>query len=44
VAFLEETFEIKVDEEDLVAANLDTVQDLARFVARKRAVGAETFG
>jgi acyl carrier protein len=44
VAFLEETFEIKVDEEDLVAANLDTVQDLARFVARKRAVGAETLG
>ena len=44
VAFLEETFELKVDEEDLVAANLDTVQDLARFVARKRAVGAETLG
>lgn len=44
VAFLEETFDIKVDEEDLVASNLDTVRDLARFVARKQGVGAEALG
>ena len=44
VAFLEETFGVKVDEEDLVAANLDTVLDLARFVARKQGVGAEARG
>ena len=44
VAFLEETFAIRVDEEELVASNLDSVQNLAAFVARKQGVGARAQG
>ena len=35
VAFLEETFAIEIDEEDLVADNLDSVNRLTRFVGRQ---------
>jgi acyl carrier protein len=35
VSFLEETFGIAVDDDDLVADNLDSVDRLAAFVARK---------
>ncbi|HMG41040.1 MAG TPA: acyl carrier protein [Acidimicrobiales bacterium] len=36
VAFLEESFGIVVDDDELVADNLDSVERLAAFVARKR--------
>lgn len=36
VAFLEESFAIAVDDDELVADNLDSVERLAAFVARKR--------
>jgi acyl carrier protein len=35
VAFLEESFGIEIDDDELVADNLDSVQRLATFVARK---------
>jgi acyl carrier protein len=35
-AFLEETFGITVDDEDVVPANFETIQQLAAFVTRKR--------
>lgn len=35
VAFLEEKFQIKVEDEDLIPANLDSVNALIRFVAVK---------
>lgn len=35
VAFLEEQFHIKVEDEDLIPANLDSINALASFVARK---------
>lgn len=34
VGFLEKTFQIQVKEEDLVPGNLDTIQNIAKFVAR----------
>lgn len=36
VAFLEESFGIVIDDDELVADNLDSVERLAAFVARKR--------
>ena len=36
VAFLEESFDVVVDDDELVADNLDSVDRLAAFVARKR--------
>jgi len=35
VAFLEESFAIAIDDDELVADNLDSVERLAAFVARK---------
>jgi acyl carrier protein len=35
VAFLEETFKTKVEDEDLVPENLDSVNNLVRFVSGK---------
>jgi acyl carrier protein len=35
VAFLEEKFQIKVEDEDLIPANLDSVNALIRFVTVK---------
>lgn len=36
VAFLEEQFVITIEDEDLVAENLDSVSRIARFVGAKR--------
>ncbi len=36
VAFLEESFNIVIDDDELVADNLDSVARLASFVTRKR--------
>lgn len=35
VMFVEETFAIEVDDEDLVPDNFDSVDKLARYIARK---------
>ena len=35
VAFLEQRFGIKVDDEELVPANLDSIHDLVRFIDAK---------
>lgn len=37
VAFLEEKFQVKVEDEDLIPANLDSVNAITRFVGGKRA-------
>lgn len=36
VAFLEESFGITIDDDDLIADNLDSVERIAAFVERKR--------
>jgi acyl carrier protein len=36
VLFLEQTFQIKVADKDLVPENLDTIDNIARFVERNR--------
>jgi acyl carrier protein len=35
ISFLEQTFHIKIEDEELVPENLDSVMRLARFVERK---------
>lgn len=40
VAFLEEEFHVKVEDEDLIPANLDSVNAVTRFVERKSAASA----
>lgn len=42
VAFLEEQFHIKVEDEDLIPANLDSVDALTRFVERKSVVSVNS--
>jgi acyl carrier protein len=42
VSFLETTFGIEVDDEDLVADNLDSVARLTRFVAGKQSAPARS--
>ena len=37
VEWLEETFALKVDDEELIPGNLDSVNRLAQFIARKTA-------
>ncbi len=37
IAFLEETFDIKIKPMDIVYENLDTVNHMLAFIARKRA-------
>ncbi len=37
VGFLEEDFEIRIEDEDLVPENLDSVDNIVHFVERKRA-------
>ena len=37
VSFIEDTFDIELDDEDLVAENLDSISRLAKFVDAKRA-------
>ena len=36
VGFLEEEFEIRIDDEELVPENLDSIDNIVRFVERKR--------
>lgn len=36
VNYLEETFGIKVDDEEMTPANFDSIQTIAAFVGRKR--------
>jgi acyl carrier protein len=38
-AFLEETFEIQVGDEELLPENLDSLRNVDAFVTRKRAAG-----
>ena len=38
VAFLEEKFQVKVDDEDLIPANLDSINAITRFIERKGAI------
>lgn len=40
VAFIEETFGIKVDDEDLIPDNLDSVNSLLNFLERKTATSS----
>jgi acyl carrier protein len=42
VAFLEEKFHMKVEDEDLIPANLDSVNALIRFVERKSAASVNS--
>ena len=37
VGFLEEEFDIRIEDEDLVPENLDSIDNIIRFVERKRA-------
>ena len=37
ISFLEETFGIKVADQDIVPANLDSLQNIEQFIARKLA-------
>jgi acyl carrier protein len=37
VSFLEEQFKVKVDDEDLIPANLDSVDAIIRFIESKHA-------
>jgi acyl carrier protein len=39
VTFLEESFNIRIDDEDMVPENLDRIPDIVRFVERKLAGG-----
>ncbi|MCE9535905.1 MAG: acyl carrier protein, partial [Nitrospirae bacterium] len=36
VSFLEEQFKVKVEDEDLIPANLDSVNAIVRYVEKKR--------
>lgn len=42
VAFLEEKFQVKVEDEDLIPANLDSINAITRFVESKRATSVNT--
>ena len=37
VGFLEENFEIRIQDDELVPENLDTIDNIVQFVTRKRA-------
>ncbi|HEY8095475.1 MAG TPA: acyl carrier protein [Methylobacter sp.] len=40
ILFIEETFGIKVNDDEMLPANLDSVDNLAAFINRKQAVAA----
>jgi acyl carrier protein len=42
VAFLEEQFRIKVEDEDLIPANLDSINALTSFIERKSVVSVNS--
>jgi len=35
IAFLEDTFSVTVNEDEMVPGNLDSIENITRFVARK---------
>jgi acyl carrier protein len=41
-SFLESRFGIELEDDDLTAANLDSIQRIAAFVGRKQAAGSTT--
>jgi acyl carrier protein len=42
IAFLEEKYEIKIADDELIPQNLDTLQNIARFVGDKLGSGSKT--
>jgi len=42
VGFLEETYGIRIAEHELLPENLDTIDNILRFIGEKRAEGAST--
>lgn len=38
VAFLEETFQVKVEDEDLIPANLDSINNLLLYLKKKQSL------
>lgn len=44
VQFLEETFQVKVEDEDLIPANLDSVNALTRYVESKCGESTKSMG
>lgn len=40
ILFIEETFDIKVNDDEMLPANLDSVNNVAAFVKRKQTVAA----
>ncbi len=38
VGFLEETFEIRIEDADLIPENLDSIDNIVGFVERKRSI------
>jgi acyl carrier protein len=40
ILFIEDTFNIKVNDDEMLPANLDSVDNLVAFVTRKQAVAA----
>jgi acyl carrier protein len=40
VAFLEETYELKIEDTELIPENLDSVSNVCRFIERKRTQAA----
>ena len=42
VGFLEETYGIRIAEHELLPENLDTIDNILRFIGGKRAEGAST--
>ena len=41
VTFLEDKYQIKIEDEELVPANLDSLKGITRFVEAKRAASAD---
>jgi len=42
ITFLEEKYEIKIEDDELIPENLDNLQNVARFVDRKVDAGSAT--
>lgn len=42
IAFIEETYGIKIEDEEIVPENLDTILDIAYFIERKLADSTES--
>jgi len=40
IQFLEETYDIKIEDEELIPENLDSLQNVARFLAQKLSMKA----